>query len=266
MQRVARQASAVFSIYLREGFVYPASWIIWILTDATTMFLMPMVMAAAAGSGQVGGYTASNIYLYYLVFLTVQAFVTSHLMWEIAMEIKEGLFTAHLMRPISYFQAIFVRNLAYRLMRTLMSTPIILLYMLIFGGRLAGATPNFGWEFFVALVLGHCVSYCFVMAFAMVSLFVQEATSIFELYYVPFLFLSGYLFPVAFLPPWATALAKALPFYYTTGVPTEIAVGRLSGAAAFQAMGYQVLWIVGSYVLFRVLWASGRRQYTGVGM
>jgi ABC-2 type transport system permease protein len=104
------------------------------------------------------------------------------------------------------------------------------------------------------------------MMMAMLALFTQEVSSIFELYYIPMLFLSGQLFPIAMLPTWGAKLAKLFPFYFMTGAPTEILIGRITGPAIYQVLGTQALWVAICYVLSKVLWKTGLKHYTGVGM
>jgi ABC-2 type transport system permease protein len=80
------------------------------------------------------------------------------------------------------------------------------------------------------------------------------------------LFLSGQLFPVSMLPDWARSLAQLFPFYYTTGAPTEILVGRVSGDESLRVLVVQGVWIAVTYALSRVFWSRGLKYYTGVGM
>ena len=105
-----------------------------------------------------------------------------------------------------------------------------------------------------------------VMMMSMIALFTQEMMSIFELYYVPMLFLSGQLFPVSLLPGWASTIAKWFPFYYTTGAPTEILIGRVAGSEIWRVLGMQAGWILFAFFMAKVLWSRGLRYYTGVGM
>lgn len=261
-----RQAKAVFAIYVQDSLAYKASAFIWTLTDATTAVTMPLVWAAAVGSGMIQGYTASDFVLYYLVMLLLTGFITCHFMWEVAYEIREGIFSTYLIRPMDYFQFMLARNYAWRLVRTLIFLPLFGLLILAYWGYVKDATVYLGWEAWVSVLLGNLVSFTFVMAIAMVALFVQEAHAIFELYYFPMLFLSGQLFPVSVLPQWAQQLALVFPFYYTTGLPTEIIVGRVSPQASWPLIGGQVAWVVGCYFLQRFLWRAGLRHYTGVGM
>lgn len=266
MTQTLRHWRALLSIYIQDGLAYKASGIIWVLTDASTAFVMPLVLGAAAKGGVIQGYDARGFALYFLISLLVTSFVTCHFMWEIAFEVKEGQFSAHILRPISYLQFMAARNLAWRLVRTTIFMPILLLMLVAYSGIIGSANLFLGPEAFLAILLGHALSFLFVMAMAMIALFVQEATSIFELYYIPMLFLSGQMFPIALFPDWVKVLAKFTPFYYTTGFPTELIIGQIPPSQAWQGLGVQAAWCLFSYIAFKILFKLGSRQYTGVGM
>jgi len=267
MSVTLRKWKAVFGIYFQDGLAYRASGLIWILTDLVTAITMPLVWAkATSASGIIGGFSQSDFVLYYLCQLLIGSFITSHIMWEVAMEIKEGQFSTQLVRPMSFYQFTFLRNLSWRIIRTALFAPFFVLLLWVYRGYVHDAHVYVGWEFWAAFLLGHLVSFTFVTMMAMLALFTQEVMSIFELYYVPMMFLSGQLFPVAVLPDWAANLAKWLPFYYTTGAPTEILVGRVTGQASLHVLVMQAGWIVVCFLLAKVFWAKGLRYYTGVGM
>ena len=257
----------MFAIYLQDSIAYRASGFIWTLTDVATGITMPLVwVRASTASGQIGGFTQSSIVLYYLCMLFLNNFITSHIMWDLATEIREGQFTTVLIRPISYYQYTFMRNISWRLVRPVIFLPIFALLLLAYHSYLGNARLFFGWQMFASVLLGHLVSFTFVMMMTMLAFFTTEVYSIFELYYVPMMFLSGQLFPVSVMPGWAQTMAHSLPFYFTTGAPTEILVGRLHGQAVNQVLTMQLAWIIGAYLLSRVLWFKGLKFYTAVGM
>lgn len=267
MSDTIRKWRAVFSIFFQEGLAYRASGLIWVMTDLTTAVTMPLVWATAAKvGGNIGGFTSSDFVLYYLCLLLLGSFITSHIMWELATEIKEGNFSVALVRPISFYQYTFFRNLSWRIIRTSIFAPIFVLLVFLYRGYLGDANLYFGWETWASIVLGHLVSFTFVMMMAMFALMVQEVYSIFELYYVPMLFLSGQLFPVSLLPDWARWLAYIFPFYYTTGAPTEMLVGRIAPSDRLGVLGAQLIWIVVAFFGAKLLWKKGLKYYTGVGM
>lgn len=261
-----RKWRAIFSIYFQDGLAYRASGIIWVMTDVTTAVTMPLVWAAAEKHGSIAGYGTDDFVLYYLCMLLLTGFITSHFLWDLAYEIKEGMFSTWLVRPVSFYQTCFLRNLTWRLIRPALFLPFFLVLLFFYRPYLADASIHLSPAFFAALILGHLLSFTWVMAIAMIALFVQEAQSIFELYYVPLMFLSGTIFPVALLPGWAKTLAHWLPFYYTVGAPTEMLVGRVPPDAAPYILMMQVGWIAFSFLAGRVLWKFGLKHYASVGM
>lgn len=266
LARSWRQWSGLFKIYIQDGLAYKASGAIWVLTDVSTAITMPLLWLAASPSGSIASFGRSDIVLYYLCLLMLQGFIVCHFMWDISFEIKEGVFSSHIIRPVPYLQFILVRNFAWRCVRSTIFLPWFLLILYFYAPALGQPTLNLSWPFWVSVLLGHLVSVTFVTALAMIALFTQEAQSIFELYYVPMLFLSGNLFPLALFPDWVRNVAVVFPFYYTTGAPTEILIGRTTGQQVYVVLAIQLLWLALSYGLFKFLWARGTRQYTGTGM
>jgi len=263
---VIRKSLAIYRIYMLECLAYPAQMFIWILTDGFMTITMPLVMAAAQGGGFLKGYTVSDTTAYYLAMLCVTSFVTSHFQWEISNEIKDGQFAAQLIRPIGFLHYIFVRNIAWRGFRVILSLILCALLAVLYRGYLGAPHLCFGWQFWLTLLLGHVLSLLFVTAFAMLALFLTDASAIFEMYYFPMLFLSGQVFPIQALPSWAQSVGYIFPFYCTTGVPTEVLVGKMTPSAALPWIGLQLFWIALSYVAFRLMWKHGTQRFTGVGM
>lgn len=266
MATTLRKWRAVFSIYFQDGLAYRASGFIWIMTDLVTAVTMPLVWANASKAGMIRGFSTSDFVLYYLCMLLVGCFVTSHMMWDLAMEIREGQFTTQLIRPIGFYEVSYMRNLSWRIIRTALFLPMFFMLLYLYRGFLGEASVYVGWGFWASLVLGHFVSFTFVMLMASIALYVTEATSIFELYYIPMLFLSGQLFPVSVLPDWAKNLSLIFPFYYTTGAPTEVLIGRVHGDGLWRVIAAQLVWTVVCYLGSKVLWKRGLKHYTGVGM
>lgn len=266
LRQTMRQWKGMFNIYIQDGLAYRAQGFIWVLVDAATAITMPAVWMAAGDGATIQGFTPSLFVLYYLSILLIGSFVTCHFMWDVGVEIREGVFSTQLIRPMNWFQYLVVRNFAWRLIRTSLFLPLFVIFMLIYSPDMSTWTLNLSWQFWVSVLLGHLVSIFFVSAMVMIALFVQEAQAIFELYYFPMLFMSGQMFPVALLPEWARAISAFFPFYYTTAAPTEILIGRVTGTEIYVTYAWQIGWMILSYILYRILSHYGLRHYTGVGM
>jgi ABC-2 type transport system permease protein len=79
------------------------------------------------------------------------------------------------------------------------------------------------------------------------------------------LFLSGQIAPLSLFPWPIQALATLLPFRWLIGFPVELLLGRLTPVEALTGLGAQVVWLVISLALVRVVWRAGVRIYSAVG-
>jgi ABC-2 type transport system permease protein len=257
---------ALFVIYFQEAIAYRASGFIWILTDIVTAVTMPLVWANASHGKPIAGFSTGDFVHYYLCLLMIQNLVQTHIMWDLSMEIKEGQFSAALVRPVSFFQVSFMRNASWRIMRAILFTPVFVTLLFAYRHMLGDTQLFYGWQFWTSVILGHCISFTFAMFLTTFALFVQEAQSIFELHYLPMMFLSGQLFPIGLMPNWVKAVGNFFPFYYTTGAPTEILIGKIPGSGSEQVLLIQMAWVFGLYVLYRIFVGQGLKHYTAVGM
>ena len=237
---------AIFNIYAQEAIAYRAGVFIWFLVEAITSIVMPLVWIASMGTStsHINEFAPQDFVIYYLGILGLSSFVTSHLMWELGIEIKEGHISTLLMRPISFTQFMSVRNLAYRCMRIFATLPLMFLLYVAFKSFLIDPILHLNIYFWITLFLGHAISFFFVLAMSTIAFFVHETYAIFRLYYVPMYLFSGKLVPVDFLPAWLHKFTVITPFYYTVGVPTEILMGRLNANQTNQAMINQCVWII----------------------
>jgi len=262
-----RKLAALFQVYVAECFAYPATSVIWILADTFTALLLPAVWLAAAGpSGQVAGFSGREMVTYYLVTMTLAQFVTCHLMWDISFDIREGFFSAQIVRPFSFLAHCVARNLAWRLSKLILFLPIGVIFYLIYLGLSAPSALQFSVAFWIALALGHALSFLAAYTLALVALWTVEFQSILEIYYVPEQVLSGRLLPLATLPAWALAAGDFLYFRYTVAFPAEILMGKTTPEFLVRGFVTQAVWLFVLLLAAHVTLRAGMKKYTGHGM
>ncbi len=262
MSRYVLKLASLFRLYFADVFAYKAASVIWVLADLQAALMMPIVWRAVGG---LQGYSKGEVTTYYVVAMTLSQFVTCHLLWDIAFDIREGAFTAFQVRPFSHRAASFVRNIAWRCGKLILFIPLLLLLLPLYGlPSLHGLHP--GGFFVLTVVLGQTVAFLSAYCMAMVTLWTTEFVSLFQLYYFPELLLSGRVVPLSALPEWARRLADWTHFRYTVSFPTETLLGKLSPSAVMQGLAAQAAWCVVFWWLGNVLYARGVRHYSGFGM
>ena len=216
--------------------------------------------------GTVGGYTLAQMISYYLVVTLVDMFTAvNEDDWQIAADIRDGNISQFLLKPIDYLKYRLCLFLAGRAIYT--AVALVPTALFIFVQRASFVAPDwntFGW-FLASIVLTALLQFFISYAMALLAFWVLEvSTFIFILFAFEYI-AGGHLFPLDILPP---ALAHALsftPFPYLLYFPVSIYVGKSSGAALYQGLAIQFLWVVAAYLFARFMWARGIRKYAAVG-
>ncbi|MGO8672344.1 MAG: ABC transporter permease [Capsulimonadaceae bacterium] len=263
-----RTFGAVLAAFVQDGLVYRANAVIWILTDVVTAVTMPLIwLASFNGRHSIHGYDPSQMVLYYLVILGLSSLVQSHIMWEMADDVKQGKFNVYLIRPFPYLAYAYAMNLGWRLMRTMIALPIFALVVLAFHRYLPSTLHvNTGVVFWLAFLLGHLLDFILTFTVGLLSLWLYEARSVFNFYYMPVLIFSGQIAPLALYPSALQACIHYLPFPYTLAFTANIFMERVGGRAILEGFMVQVSWIVIMLALSALLWRGGVRRFTAFGI
>jgi ABC-2 type transport system permease protein len=220
----------------------------------------------AGQEGTVGNYTLEQMISYYLVVTLVDMFTAvAEDDWQIAADIREGAISQFLVKPIDYMRYRLCLFLAGRTIYT--TVALIPVALFIFFQRkyfLAPDWTTFGW-FLLSMVMTALLQFFISYAMALLAFWVLEvSTFIFILFAFEYI-AGGHLFPLDILPPLLTKILSFTPFPYQMFFPVSIYLGKTTGAALYQGLLIQFLWLVAAYLLARFMWARGIRKYSAVG-
>jgi len=220
----------------------------------------------AGEGGEVGGYTLAQMVSYYLVVTLVDMFTAvAEDDWQIAADIREGNISQFLVKPIDYLRYRFCLFIAGRAIYTSVALVPVALFIIVQREYfVAPEWSTFGW-FVASIAMTALLQFFMSYAMALLAFWVLEvSTFIFILFAFEYI-AGGHLFPLDILPP---ALAQALsftPFPYQMYFPVSIYVGKTTGAALYQGLVIQFLWVVVAYLFARFMWARGIRKYSAFG-
>jgi len=257
---------AQFKTTIAEQFQYRGALVIWLigLILEPVIYLSVWSTVAQSQGGAVDGFTAADFAAYYLVALVVSQATFTWIMWEMEYWIRQGSLSPLLVRPVHPIHRHIANNLTFKLLTMAILVPVVLVLSIVF-------QPNFtlsAWTalaFIPALALAMALRFALEWTLASLAFWVTRVTAINQLYFVIFLFLSGFAAPLDLLPGPVRTLAEWLPFYRMLGFPVELLLGRLSPTQALLGFGAQLAWLGIALLLLNVTWAKGVRQYSAVG-
>lgn len=229
--------------------------------------ILPAVWLAAAGTAQtIAGLGRGELVTYYLVSMTLSQFITCHLMWDMAEDIREGFINSLLMRPMSHFTMNLARNFAWRLAKLLLFIPVATLVFSFYLSATPGKPLHITGLAVFSVMMGQFLSFVAAYCVSSVAFWTTEFYSALRAYYLPESFLSGRLVPLTALPFWAQAPAHWLHFRYTNAFPVEMIMGKLSPNQVWEGIAIQAGWTAIFLVAGPIIFRHGLRRYTGVGM
>jgi ABC-2 type transport system permease protein len=229
-----------------------------------TVFLDVWSAAARGNGGAVGGYTPADFAAYYLALLVVNRLTSTYVMWIFERRIREGQFSAMLLRPVHPVHADIAEQATHNAIAFVTLVPVIGALWLFFQPALAPPA----WAalaFAPALVLAFAVRFLVEWSLSLSAFWTTRTTAVNQLYFVALFFFAGISAPLSLFPDWVQAIAALLPFRAMVAFPIELLLGRLDPATAALGFATQLAWVAVTCALFAILWRAGIRRYAGVG-
>jgi ABC-2 type transport system permease protein len=257
---------AQFKTTIAEQFQYRGALVIWLigLILEPVIYLSVWSTVARSQGGSVDGFTAADFAAYYLVALVVSQATFTWIMWEMEYWIRQGTLSPLLVRPVHPIHRHIANNLTFKLLTMAVVVPAVVVLSIIFQPTFAISVWT-AIAFVPALALAMALRFAVEWTLASAAFWVTRVSAINQLYFVVFLFLSGFGVPLDLLPGPVRVLAEWLPFYRMLGFPVELLLGRLSPNQALLGFAAQLGWLAIAVTLLNAMWARGVRQYSAVG-
>ena len=227
----------------RRATTYRSSYIAGTLTNAFFGVLRSFVYVALYGAGgAVAGFTLQDAISYTWV---TQALISIGAGWifsrELMTSIRTGDVITDLSRPWNFYGYWLSQSLGERGFNLLSRGAVTyLLGVLYFDAYIPSAAEALAFTASVGLAM--VLSFAFSFLVNMTAFWLIENGGVTMTANIMLSFFSGFLLPIAFFPPWLAAVARALPFQAITGLPAQIFLGQLEGAALVQALLLQMFW------------------------
>jgi ABC-2 type transport system permease protein len=245
---------------------YRANLVIWATTGIlqVVVYLSVWRAVAEASGGSTSGFTPAQFAGYFCAFLVVREATFSFIAWHLAGHVREGTISMLLSRPQHPALYLVSEMTTYRATSLLLVVPIAGVLFVAFDATIDTTAP----AVLVALALlplACAVRMVGDVLLGLVSVKFIRINGILAGYYTVVLFFSGQFAPIAVLPDWMQVVAKALPFWWIAGYPTELLVGRAQVDDSWIALAVLAAWMAGYWVVFRRVWPRAMRASETVG-
>lgn len=260
-----KKYGAILRIRFNAGIQYRAAALAGMATQfAWGFFSITLYQAFYRGNPQAFPMTFQALVSY--MWLR-QAFFSLFSTWntesQILNAITDGGIAYELARPIGIYPMWFMRHFSARISATLLrAIPLLIVTAFIPApyGLSLPANPAAFVGFLVTLLLGALVTAAYMMLIYVITVFTMQPQGVRMAFNAFSELLSGSLIPIPFFPPALARILELTPFAAMSNVPYRVYSGDLVGAAAWQAVGLQVFWLIALVALGAILLRQALRR------
>ncbi|MBN2147252.1 MAG: ABC-2 family transporter protein [Anaerolineales bacterium] len=224
-----------------------------------------VLVALYAGREQVAGITVQAAVTFTGLTQAIIGFLSLFGWYDLMNTVYTGSVATDLLKPMRYYSFWLAQDAGRAAAQFLLrGIPLMLGYALVFDI----VTPRgiAQWlAFTITLALAWLISFSWRFLANLSSFWVPNAAGIIRMVFVFCWFLSGFMMPLRFFPPWFSALANLTPFPHMMNTVNEVFLGVLQGPALLQALGFQLLWALALIAAGQVVLRMGVRRLEILG-
>lgn len=266
LRATGRKVRVLFSMQFALMAEYRAEVVIWMLsgTLSLVMMLVWMAQAAAAPGGMVRGYTPADFATYFLSTWLVSQLLVVWVSHELDYEIRQGVLSPKLLRPLDPFWQHLLGHVSERFIRIVPMLALLGVFTWLSGARYT----THWWAYPAALglvVLGFSARFLWEYTIGLLSFWTDSSSSFQEIVWLVYAALGGMFAPLAFYPDWVQRIAVWTPFPYMLGLPSQLLAGKATLAQAGQGALILTGWLAVFWLVRGTVWRAGLRKYGAVG-
>ena len=180
--------------------------------------------------------------------------------YRIENKVRSGSIGLDLLKPINFSGYIFSYNVGILIFRVVMQlTPALIISIILFKMLPPFSLTMFA-LFLVSMILGYLVLYCLNFIVWISSFWFYWTFSLVTIKDAAVMILSGALLPLWFMPQAMVNFINLTPFASIYYVPITIYLGQMPMEEIAFALLKQLIWVLGLFVVGRLLWRSALKK------
>lgn len=261
MTHLLRKARTLLSVHYALLFEMRAEIFLWMLST-----LFPFIMMAVwvqAGEGGTFKLTSGQFAQYFAAVFIVRQLTMVWVIWEFEQEVLQGRLSPFLLQPIDPVWRHVATHIVERAVRLPFVVALLLVFFLLYpAARWAPAAADILLAA-IMIALAFVLRFVIQYTFGLLAFWTERATSIEQLWFLIYIFLSGMVGPLDEYHPTARLIAHFTPFPYLVYYPTQVLLGREVDLVF--CFGMLSAWIAGFLVINRLLWRVAIKRYSAMG-
>lgn len=261
-----RKYFTLFRVTVAEYFVYRLNFALWRIRVILNLILIYFLWSSIyLQNRDLFGYSREMMLTYVLLVSMLSDLLFSSKIHEVGVEILQGGIINKLLKPISFFSYLIVREVADKSVNMIFSISEILILISLTAPTLSIPQDTSTYFFFaLQIVLGLILSFFISLSISTIAFWTAEIWAPRFIYFILVFMLAGNYFPLDILPPVIFRFLLLTPFPYFIFLPAQIFIKGISPLYPLELV-MTIVWICLAYLLARYLWTRGIKEYSFFG-
>ncbi len=252
---------------MEETMTYRLSFIMWRFRGVLQFLVLYYLwLALLPGNQTLFGYSQSRILTYVFASTLMSAIIFSTRVAELGETINKGDLSNDLLRPANYLLMWAARDVGDKLMNIMFSIgEFTILFIILRPPFFFQSNPFFLAATVITIAIATILFFFINMLLGCIGFWSNETWAPRFIFTILLQFFSGGLFPLDILPKPLFAFFSATPFPYLLYIPLKIYLGQLSFFEIGKSFFIASAWMIGVYLLLKIVWNKGMKLYTAQG-
>lgn len=256
----------VYTCSIKETFVFKLDFI---LMSSSALCLLVVqyyfLRHIFTASDTISGYDFGLTLTYLVLNCAISGLYSYNVDMHLNYAIQGGSIISFLSKPISIIAYYFAKGLGIITSKALTETVLLLIVgVLFFQPIVLPSFVNLG-LFLVSFGLSLVLYLLIILSVGFLTFFIGDNSSIMTVFFLLRSISSGSVFPLDFFPQVFQRLAKLFPFHLMIDKPFKIFLGLLTTNECIKTIMFQVAWIIGLYVVMKIIFNAGVKRYHSIG-
>lgn len=263
MRSAWRKFYTMLSVFYSEMLQYRAEMYLWVLSGIMPFFLMGLWMKASEETGHA--MTPVSFARYFLAVFVVRQLTLVWVVYDFEWHVVHGRLSPYLLQPINPAWRFISSHISERGARF----PFLIILVGIFFAIYPAALWLPSWHGAIlaafAMVIAFGMRFIMQYTFAMIAFWTERANRIEDLWFMCYLFLSGFIAPLDVFPSTVRSIAMLTPFPYMVYLPAKLLTGNCPEDILVRGFPTMAAWGIAFIFLQRWAWRHGLKHYSAMG-
>jgi len=248
----------------KECLAYRVEYFLGTINHVLDLLIQVYIWRALLGStgetsSSVGVITLQEMVTYAVMSVIINTLIGGDVISRIEERVKNGHIATDLIKPMNFRGLMLADMTGYGMFRIIFELlPVLVLGIISFDIKYPG--PENLLLFFITLINGIYLSFTITFGIGLSAFWIFNVWHYERLYSDLLRLFAGSWVPLWFFPDFLVRISAFLPFRLIYYLPISIYLGKTNPNESLFLVMQQFLWIIGLYILTRIIWYRATRK------